>query len=218
MAICYDCPLVFVSTSEIYGPSKGPIAEHHDKILRGSYTVRNEYGQAKLLAEIILKNAALDNPRLYYQIIRPFNVCGRRKKTEERFVLPRFISSTLQNKYISVFGDGSHIRSFVHVKDLVRGMEHIVNHGTSNSEWNIGAPMNTCSIFNLAQQVKKLCNSISDIVFTSGNAVYGSKYAEAYNKQPCIDKIIQYTGWGPQYSLEDIIKETRDYWKCTLLT
>ena len=75
-----DCPLIFVSTSEIYGHRDKAVflKEDEDKILRGDFSVRNEYSIAKLLSEIVLSNSAKVSD-LKYQIIRPFNISGARQ-------------------------------------------------------------------------------------------------------------------------------------------
>ena len=73
-----DCPLIFVSTSEIFGYRnvKTNLSEDDDKVFHNEYTVRNEYSSAKLLAEIVLTNIGKIDKKLKYQIIRPFNVTG----------------------------------------------------------------------------------------------------------------------------------------------
>ena len=73
------CPLIFISTSEIYGyrSTKTYLKEEDDKVLHGEFTVRNEYSAGKILAEIMLTNIGRVDKDFKYQIIRPFNVTGR---------------------------------------------------------------------------------------------------------------------------------------------
>lgn len=74
-ALLFDCPLIFISTSEVYGYRDKAVflKEENDKLLTGQYSVRNEYSMGKLLAEIVLSNTSKIK-KLKYQILRPFNI------------------------------------------------------------------------------------------------------------------------------------------------
>ena len=93
-----NCPLLFVSTSEIYGyrREKSYLSEESDKVLHGNFTVRNEYAIAKLLAEIVISNKSKIDKNFKFQIIRPFNVTGQYQLTDGGFVIPRFVSQALK--------------------------------------------------------------------------------------------------------------------------
>jgi len=109
-----NCPLIFVSTSEIYGhrEEKSYLEEESDKILHGEFTVRNEYAIAKLLSEIVLTNQAKIDSDFRYQIIRPFNVTGKYQLPDGGFVLPRFVTQALSGEDITVYYDGLQLRAF----------------------------------------------------------------------------------------------------------
>jgi nucleoside-diphosphate-sugar epimerase len=100
-----NCPLIFVSTSEIYGHRdyKSYLEEQDDKVLHGEFTVRNEYAIAKLLSEIVISNHEKNDKSFKYQIIRPFNVTGRYQLPDGGFVLPRFVKQALSNENITVY-------------------------------------------------------------------------------------------------------------------
>jgi len=136
----YDCPLIFISTSEIYGYREKAefLKESDDKLLVGDFKVRNEYSMGKLLAEIVLSNTAKVSD-LKYQIIRPFNISGPRQLKDGGFVLPTFTQQALKDEPITVFGDGSQIRAFTYVKDIVDGIYLTsVANNHMNEIWNIG--------------------------------------------------------------------------------
>ena len=214
-AMKFDCPLIYVSTSEIYGYREFPekLKEDDNKLLVGSFKVRNEYSIAKLLGEIILSNTAKVS-KLKYQIIRPFNISGARQLPTCGFVLPTFINQALDDKPITVFGDGQQIRAFTHVQDIVNGI-----YLTSKTErypneiWNVGEPNNSTSILYLAERVKTLTQSSSEIVFVDPKTIHGPLYEEAWDKIPNSTKIHNFLGWNSKWMVESIILDTIKYWK-----
>jgi UDP-glucose 4-epimerase len=208
----YNCPLIFVSTSEIYGYRDSPVmlAEHEDKILNGEFKVRNEYSIAKLLSELVISNTSKIS-NLKYQIIRPFNISGDRQLPDAGFVLPRFVIQALTNSPITVFGDGTQVRAFTYVKDIVDGI-YLTTTSHVNDIWNIGNPNNKVSINYLAERVKELVNSKSEIVHIDPKTIYGPLYAEAWDKIPNPDKIKNELNWQSTKTVDDIINEVINYW------
>ena len=208
----FDCPLIFVSTSEIYGYRDSPVmlAEHEDKLLRGDFKVRNEYSVAKLLSELVISNIAKVS-NLKYQIIRPFNISGDRQLPDAGFVLPRFVIQALSNKPITVFGDGEQVRAFTYVKDIVDGI-YLTTKSDQSDIWNVGNPENKVSINYLAQRVKELTNSNSDIIHVDPKSIYGPLYAEAWDKIPDPTKIKTELTWTPTKSVDEIIMSVVNYW------
>jgi nucleoside-diphosphate-sugar epimerase len=214
------CPLVFVSTSEIYGhrDHKTYLSENDDKILRGDFTVRNEYAIAKLLAEIALCNNGKVDPGLKYQIVRPFNVTGKYQLADGGFVLPRFAIQALTNEEITVYYSGEQIRAFTWVKDIIDGI-FLVSEAPKhlwNQEWNIGNEMNEKSILYLAERVKALSDSSSTIVHVDPKQIHGDLFAEAPEKIPNSDKIKKLLRWQPEKYVDDVIKEVLDFWESKL--
>ena len=205
----HKATLVFISTSEVYGHRSSPVElkEDDDKILRGSYTVRNEYSQAKLLSEVILFNTLKTNPNFKFHIFRPFNVCGPRQKPDGGFVIPRFVQAALSGQPLTVFGDGGQVRSFVHVDDLNKGIESVVASNYLNEVWNLGNPENTISILDLANMIIDISGSKSKIEFVDPKSLYGPTYEEAWDKIADISKITSKTNWRPTKNLEDIIND-----------
>jgi nucleoside-diphosphate-sugar epimerase len=214
-ALKYNCPLIFVSTSEIYGYRAKPdlLKEEDDKLLVGDFKVRNEYSIAKLLGEIMVSNTAKVS-NLKYQTIRPFNISGARQLPTCGFVLPTFVNQALDNKPITVFGDGQQIRAFTHVKDIVDGIYRTsVTEKHMNEIWNVGEPKNATSILYLAQRVKEITNSNSEIVFVDPKTIHGPLYEEAWDKIPNSEKIGKLLGWESHWNVEEIIQDTIKYWR-----
>jgi nucleoside-diphosphate-sugar epimerase len=212
-----SCPLVFISTSEIYGhrDEKAYLEENAPKVLVGDFTVRNEYAIAKLLAEIVLTNTAKINPSFKYQIIRPFNVSGEFQLPNGGFVLPRFVSQALNGEDITVYFDGLQLRAFTWVKDIVDGI-YLTSEASAehyNQEWNIGNEANENSILYLAEQCKSITDTSSKIVHIDPTTLHGPLFSEAPEKIPNSEKIKNLLGWKPTKGVNDIIEEVINFYK-----
>lgn len=212
-----NCPLVFVSTSEIYGyrESKSYLKEDDDKVLKGDFTVRNEYAIAKLLSEIVLSNQAKVNSNFKYQIIRPFNVTGRYQLPDGGFVLPRFVVQALTGEDITVYYDGKQIRAFTWVKDVVEGiyLTSVAKDAYWNMEWNIGNENNEQPIQYLAEKVKEFTKTKSNIIHVDPTILHGPLFAEAPEKIPNREKITELLGWNPTKNVDEVIAEVVDFYK-----
>ena len=196
----FDCPLIFVSTSEIYGyREKAEFLKEEDyKLLIGDFKVRNEYSIAKLLSEIVLDNSAKVS-NLKYQIIRPFNISGARQLNKEP---------------ITVFGDGEQVRAFTHVKDIIDGIYLTsIAEENMNEIWNIGNKDNVTTINYLAEKVKEFTNSDSEIVWVDPKTIHGPLYEEAWDKIPDAEKIKSKLGWETTAGVDEIIKEVIKYYE-----
>lgn len=211
------CPLIFVSTSEIYGyrDKKTSLKEQDQKVLDGEFTVRNEYAIAKLLAEIALTNTSKIDNNFKYQIIRPFNVSGKYQKPDGGFVVPRFVNQALDGEDITVYYDGLQLRAFTWVKDIVEGiyLTTIASDENWNQEWNIGNEKNERTILYLATKVKELTNTKSNIINIDPVVLHGKLFSEAPEKIPNSQKIRNLLNWNPTKEVDEIISEVCEYYK-----
>lgn len=202
-----DSKLCYVSTSEIYG--QNPIfdqPEDIDKIVPSNYTVRLEYGAAKLTGEIMLSNLKKAYPDFKYFIIRPFNIVGNDQNASLGFVIPRFVYQALNNEDITVYGDGTDKRTFTDVKDITRIMNTIMKSDICNT-FNVGNPDNVITIGELARLIKSKCDSTSKIVFIDPKELHGKDFEGAWNKIPNIDRLKSLVGDYPKSRLDDILDE-----------
>ena len=212
-----SCPLVFVSTSEIYGhrDEKTYLKENDPKILVGDFTVRNEYAIAKLLSEIAIVNTEKVNENFKYQIIRPFNVTGKYQLPDGGFVIPRFMDQAIKNEDITVYYDGLQLRAFTWVKDIVDGiyLASIAPEEHWNQEWNIGNEENEETILYLAKKVKEISGSTSNIINIDPVNLHGKLFSEAPEKIPNSEKIKSLLGWKPTKNVDEIIEEVVTFFK-----
>jgi nucleoside-diphosphate-sugar epimerase len=209
-----NCPLVFISTSEIYGHRSEAtlLKESDDKVLVGDFSVRNEYSIAKLLCEIVLDNTAKIS-NLKYQIIRPFNISGARQMKNGGFVLPTFVTQSLNNEDITVFYTGEQVRAFTHVKDIVDGIFLVSTTKKFNQIWNIGNSENVSTINYLAETVKEKVKTDSKIIRINPKQIHGNLYEEAWDKIPNSTKIQQELGWSPKFTKDEIIEDVINFYK-----
>jgi nucleoside-diphosphate-sugar epimerase len=211
-AMKMDSKLLEISTSEVYGqhPDNEDEGQREDidKIVPANLTVRLEYGVAKLLCEIVLKNLSRDN-KLNYICIRPFNIVGPKQNGDLGFIIPRFLKQASAGEPLTVYGDGSQKRTFTHVQDFVDAIFLTMEGNRSGETYNVGNPGNVSTILNLAEKIKLVTKTVSPISFVDPTTMY-KDFAEAWNKIPNIDKIREHTGWQPKYSLDFIVDEVAE--------
>ena len=123
-------PGIFASTSEVYGKNDSILRE--DSSLIYSSKERWSYAASKLIGEWL----ALDGG---WKIVRFFNIVGPRQSSDYGAVLPKFTQQALDNQKLTVYGDGSQIRTFMDVRDCVEVLDklrekkfNIVNVGGKN--------------------------------------------------------------------------------------
>lgn len=203
------CPLIFISSSEVYGHA-GKLDECSPKVFPPNYSVRSEYGAAKMLSEIAIVNKA-KVCNLKYVIIRPFNVAGPRQLPDNGFVLPRFIHAALKNEPLTVYGDGTQRRAFTDVRDIVSAIRYLVGLGEWNTIWNIGNPKNEMSIDGLAVYTLNLMRQMgikttSEIIYVDPKTIHGPLFEEVPDKIPYVEKLLK-TGWKRGFEIEKTIKD-----------
>lgn len=152
------------STSEVYGdPEVHPQTESYWGHVN-PIGVRSCYDEGKRCAETLFMDYHWQN-KVDIKIIRIFNTYGPRMHPNDGRVVSNFIIQALQNKDITIYGDGLQTRSFQYVDDLVEGMIRMMNDsGTFIGPVNIGNP-NEFTILELAQLVIELTNSKSKLVY-----------------------------------------------------
>ena len=200
-----------VSTSEVYGGGRdGYCSERDAMIIPPQISVRLEYAVAKLACEVALINKTRAS-ELDAVIVRPFNVAGPRQSTRGGFVLPRFIKQALASEPITVYGDGTMVRAFTHVRDLVDGVVRVMRNGRVGEFYNVGNPANKTTILDLARTVVKDVASNSDIIFVDPKTLWGPLFEEANDKYPDADRAMRELDWQPRYGIEEIVRDTVEY-------
>jgi UDP-glucose 4-epimerase len=147
-------------------------------------------------------------------IVRLFNTVGPRQTGRYGMVIPNFVRQALLNEDITVFGDGSQTRCFTHVADVVDALVRVMEDDRSAGEvFNIGSNMEV-TILELAQRVKCLTHSQSDIRFVPYGEAYEEGFEDMMRRVPDISKIRQLIGYQPNTDLDkllmSVIKDQRE--------
>ena len=190
---------LLASTSEVYGdPQVHPQPEtywgHVNPIgPRGVYDEAKRYAEA--LAMAYHRQQGVDTA-----IVRIFNTYGPRMRPHDGRAIPTFIRQALEEKPLTVFGDGSQTRSFCYVDDLVRGLILLAESG-EHMPVNIGNPTEM-SLLELAEAVVAETGSSSQIVFEA------LPVDDPQVRQPDITRARQLLGWEPEIALDDGLRRT----------
>ncbi len=207
-AFKYWKKVVLTSTSEIYGKSaKIPFHEEDDRVLGPTTVSRWSYSTSKAIDEhFAFAYAAKGLP---VAIVRYFNSYGPRLD-EKGYgsVVANFIRQALTHDQITVHGDGLQSRCFTYIDDTVTGtlLAGEVEAG-AGLVFNIGAEMET-TILDLAQTIKRLSGSRSEIVFVPYKAYYGEGFEDTRRRVPSIDRAKTVLGFAPSVKLEEGLMRT----------
>ncbi len=195
------------STSEVYGdPEIHPQHEGYWGHVNPIGT-RACYDEGKRCAETLFINYHSQN-NVKIKIIRIFNTYGPNMHPNDGRVVSNFIIQALQNKDITIYGDGSQTRSFQYVDDLLDGMLLMMD--TEDyfiGPVNIGNP-NEFSMLELAEKIISLTNSRSKIVY------FPLPADDPTQRQPNISlakKMLQ--NWEPKIQLEEGLIKTINYFE-----
>ena len=205
---------VFIaSTSEVYGKHvEHPLSEDDNRVMGTVKKRRWAYACSKTLDEF-LALAYFDEKKLPVVIGRLFNTVGPRQTGQYGMVLPNFVQSALLGKPITVYGDGNQSRSFTYVKDVVGAMIKLMKEPSAEGEiFNVGNDKEV-TINALAQRVKEMTGSHSEIEHISYEKAYGPGFEDMERRCPNIQKIKGLIGFEPDYDLERIIQSVIDYFK-----
>jgi UDP-glucose 4-epimerase len=205
---------VFIaSTSEVYGKHvEHSLSEDDDRILGTVKKRRWAYACSKTLDEFQAL-AYFDEKKLPVVIARLFNTVGPRQTGQYGMVLPNFVQSALLGKPISVYGEGTQSRSFTHVNDVVGAITKLMDAPSAEGEiFNVGNNKEV-TINELAQKVKEMTDSDSEIEHIPYEKAYGPGFEDMQRRCPSIKKINKLIGFKPSYDLEAMIQSVIDYFK-----
>jgi dTDP-glucose 4,6-dehydratase len=189
------------STSEVYGdPQVHPQPEsywgHVNPIgPRGVYDEAKRYAEALTMA--YHRQQGVDTA-----IVRIFNTYGPRMRPHDGRAIPTFLRQALQDRPITVFGDGSQTRSFCYVSDLIDGIIRLAESGYHDPV-NIGNP-NEFTLLELAKTVIEVTGSRSEIVFEA------LPTDDPQVRQPDISLARELLGWEPTVALREGLRRTLD--------
>jgi dTDP-glucose 4,6-dehydratase len=185
---------VLASTSEVYGdPQVHPQPETYWGNVnpvgpRGVYDEGKRYSEAMTMA--YHRQQGVNTA-----IARIFNTYGPRMRPYDGRAIPTFVRQALENKPLTIFGDGSQTRSFCYVDDLISGL-YALAASDEHYPVNLGNP-SEFTILELAETVLKVTGSTSEIVFEA------LPMDDPQIRQPDITRAKEILGWTPEIDLEE---------------
>jgi len=201
-------PVLITSTSEVYGKSTSfPFREDGDLVMGPSTTGRWSYACSKAIDEF-LALAYWKERKLPTVVARLFNTVGPRQTGRYGMVVPTFVGQALSGRPLTVFGDGRQTRCFCHVEDVVTALVDLMLLGDAayGEVFNIGS-QEEISMLGLAERVRELTGSESEIVVIPYEEAYEAGFEDMLRRYPDIAKIEAAAGWTPTRSLDGILQD-----------
>jgi UDP-glucose 4-epimerase len=192
------------STSEVFGSNAYRAQESGLASIGAVGEARWIYAVSKLTGEH-MAHAYHREFGLPAVTLRPFNVYGPGQVGEG--AIHRFVTQALQNKEIQIHGDGTQIRAWCYVDDMVDGVLLVMEHPRAIGEsFNIGNARAVVTIFGLANTVVRVLNSKSPIRFVRKD------YADIELRVPNVDKARDLLGFEAQVDLDEGLKRTGQFY------
>jgi len=197
------------STSEVYGD---PAEEFHPQpeAYWGNVNpigIRSCYDEGKRCAETLFFDYHRTNG-VDIRVVRIFNTYGPRMDKDDGRVVSNFICQALQDKPITIYGDGSQTRSFCYVSDLIRGFEDLMASDLTGPV-NIGNPCEF-TMLELAEAVKAIVGGKSEIVHKE------LPQDDPKQRRPDISLAEKELKWSPDVPLEQGLEKTIDYFRTVI--
>lgn len=188
------------STSEVFGRYAYKVTEGDATSLGAVGEARWTYAVSKLATEhlALSYHKQSDLPTVS---VRPFNIYGPRQVGEG--AVHHFITRALRGEPLYIHGDGSQIRSWCYIDDIVDGVvATLTREEALGHAFNIGNPRSTLTIYNLAQQIAQLVGGKSELRFQPMDR------ADVDLRIPDIDKARRLLGYDPKVDLVDGLERT----------
>ncbi|MBT5954842.1 SDR family oxidoreductase [bacterium] len=193
------------STSEIYGD---PLVHPQPESYWGNVNPIGErscYDEGKRVAETLFFDYHRQN-NVEIKVARIFNTYGPNMAKNDGRVVSNFITQALENRPLTIYGDGSQTRSFCYINDLVKALIKLMN--TKDKSFtgpvNIGNP-NEFTILELAEKVIKMTKSKSPIEFKQLPS------DDPKIRKPSIVLAKKYLNWSPKIELHEGLEKTISY-------
>lgn len=193
------------STSEVFGTHVYHAEEMSSTTLGRVGEARWTYAVGKLAAEHLVHNYGKETG-LPTVSIRPFNVFGPRQVGVG--AIHTFAIRALQNMPLEVHGDGNQIRAWCYIDDMINGiLLTLTKPEAVGHVFNIGNPRGTVTIHTLAEKIKAIAGSSSDIIFVEKD------YVDVELRIPSVEKATELLGYRPKVDLNEGLALTIDWYR-----
>jgi nucleoside-diphosphate-sugar epimerase len=192
--------LVDFSTSEVFGRHAYKVEETHVTTQGSVGEARWTYAVSKLAGEYFA-HSYFDEFGLPVCSVRPFNVYGPGQVGSG--AIHHFTVRALAGDELIVNGDGSQIRAWCYIDDIVEALLLVLARDESVGEvFNLGNPRSVVTIFDLANRIRQIADSRSVLVYRELD------YADVEMRIPNVDKARNLLGWEPHVDLDDGLART----------
>ena len=193
------------STSEVYGdPTLHPQTETYWGNVN-CIGLRSCYDEGKRVAETLMMDYHRQN-QVDIRIVRIFNTYGPRMALNDGRVMSNFITQALRGRPLTIYGDGSHTRSFCYVSDMVKGMIAMMEREEFVGPVNLGNPQEI-SIAELAESIIKTTGS------TAGIENQPLPPDDPVRRCPDIALAKAELNWEPEIEFKTGLSQTIEYFK-----
>ncbi|HST15455.1 MAG TPA: NAD-dependent epimerase/dehydratase family protein [Gaiellaceae bacterium] len=197
------------STSEVFGTHALNVEEGHVSTIGSVGEARWTYAVSKLAGEH-MAHAYHDELGLPAVTVHPFNIFGPGQIGGG--AIRAFIEASLAGRDLTIHGDGSQIRAWTYVSDMVSGVLACLEHEAAVGQaFNIGNPRGAVTIFDLAQRIKRLSGADGKIVFQPLH------YADVELRIPNVKKAREVLGWEPTVELDEGLEKTIAWYRTKAL-
>lgn len=197
--------VVCFSTSEVFGQHAFRSSETDSTVMGKVGEARWTYAVSKL-AEEHLAISYNKEKNLPVVVVRPFNIYGPGQVGEG--ALRTFIKRALANEQIEIHGDGTQIRAWCYVDDMIDGVMLAMTHPKAVGEsFNIGNQRAVTTIYGLANTVVRVLNSKSQIIFVRKD------YADVELRIPSVQKALDLLGFESKVDLDEGILRAAEYYR-----
>ena len=195
------------STSEVYGKHPGESwVEDDDLHLGPTSRPRWAYGCSKAIDEFL----ALAYHRKYKLGVivgRFFNVVGPRQVGNYGMVVPRFVEAAIKGGPVTVYDDGSQVRCFAHVREIVQCVSYLMQTDSAEGRvFNIGSDQ-PVQILDLARRVIAKVNPQAPIEFVPYNKAYSEDFEDVQRRVPNVTRLLETIGRKPLTGLDEILDD-----------
>jgi UDP-glucose 4-epimerase len=198
------------STSEVFGTHAFRVSEGQVSTIGSVGEARWTYAVSKLAGEH-MAHAYHDELRLPTVTVHPFNVYGPGQIGGG--AIRAFIEAALAERDLVIHGDGSQIRAWCYVDDMVDAcLLSLERPEAVGQTFNVGNPRSTVTIWDLAQRIKRLTGAPGEIVFQPLH------YADVELRIPNVEKARELLGFEPRVELDDGLGRTIAWYRQRALT
>jgi UDP-glucuronate decarboxylase len=197
--------LIDFSTSEVFGTHAYKVEETHVTSQGSVGEARWTYAVSKLAGEY-LAHSYFDEYKLPAASIRPFNIYGPGQVGSG--AIHHFTVRALAGEELVIHGDGSQIRAWCYVDDVVDALLAMLEREEAVGQvFNVGNPRSVVTVFDLASRIRRLAESESEIVFRPLH------YTDVEMRIPNVDKARKLLDWEPRVDLDEGLARTIGWYR-----